>query len=204
MPIVQNGALNVSRETEDRLKAFASLLAKWTRSINLIAPNSVQDLWDRHILDCAQIYDLAPPTWKSWTDIGSGGGLPAVVVAILDVEQRPITLVESDQRKCQFLKTAKRELDLNLSVHTARIDDISIPGSDILSARALAPLADLLSFSGNLLSADGVALFPKGARHHEEIVKARKTYDFDVICHPSHTHIDAAILEISRIRSREH
>ncbi|WP_375279564.1 16S rRNA (guanine(527)-N(7))-methyltransferase RsmG [Pseudooctadecabacter sp.] len=196
--------LNVSRETIEKLENFGTLLEKWTKSINLIAPRSVPDLWTRHIVDSAQLYKLAPEGWASWTDMGSGGGLPALVIAILDPDSRPITLIESDQRKCSFLRTAKRELHLNVTIVAGRIGDVSVSPTDVVSARALAPLSDLLHYSSNLIKPSGMCLFPKGSKHIDEISVAKEKYDFDLTIHPSHTHPDAGVLEISRIAPREH
>ncbi|MDA9208354.1 16S rRNA (guanine(527)-N(7))-methyltransferase RsmG [Octadecabacter sp.] len=197
------GGINVSRETFERLRALASLIEKWTKSINLIAQTSSEGLWVRHIEDSAQIFAHAPNDWANWTDIGSGGGLPALVVSILDPSNRPLTLIESDQRKCLFLNTARRELDLKITVLNGRIENQDIPAADVMTARALAPLNDLLGFSEQLLKQDGVALFPKGARFQEELDLAHKNWTFDVKAHQSETHADARVLEISRIRRRE-
>jgi 16S rRNA (guanine527-N7)-methyltransferase len=185
------------------LEAFATLLEKWTKSINLIAPKTIPYIWDRHILDSAQMFELAPKGWTGWTDLGSGGGLPGVIISILDPENRPVTLVESDQRKCLFLKTVKRELSLNLIVERSRIESVSILPAPILSARALAPLSDLLTFSERVLEQRGIALFAKGENYQTELDHARKSWQFDLLAHPSQTNASARILEISRIRRRE-
>lgn len=195
--------LNVSRETMNQLETLAALITKWTRKINLIAPNTVDDIWNRHLVDSAQIYALSPRKWSHWIDLGSGGGLPALVVAILDPANQPMTLIESDQRKCQFLQTARRELSLNITVLNARIDAAAPTKADIISARALAPLTDLLVHAENLLSPNGIALFSKGARFQEELDQADKSWHFDVKQHPSQTSVEARILEISGIRRRE-
>lgn len=197
------GGVDVSRETFERLEGLASLIKKWTKSINLIASTSSDDLWGRHIEDSAQIYSLSPNNWVNWTDIGSGGGLPALVIAIIDPQSRPMTLIESDQRKCLFLNTARRELELNITVVNGRIEEQDIPAADVITARALAPLNKLLEFSGQLLKSDGVAIFPKGARFQEELDLAQRNWSFDVIAHQSKTHTDARVLEISRINRRE-
>lgn len=201
---IEGAALkNVSRETLERLEAFASLLKKWTKSINLIAPNSVDDLWQRHIADSTQVYGLAPPDWSSWADLGSGGGLPGIVIAILDDQSRPVTLIESDKRKCLFLNTVRRELSLSIIVQNARIESMSKKEMDVVSARALAPLSNLLSYASPLLSPKGIALFPKGARFQQELDEAKKHWQFDVEEHQSQTSVDSRILRISRISPRE-
>ncbi|MDE0968469.1 MAG: 16S rRNA (guanine(527)-N(7))-methyltransferase RsmG [Octadecabacter sp.] len=197
------GCVDVSRETLEKLEHLCVLVTKWTKAINLIAPKSVYDIWNRHIVDSAQIFHCSPNEWTRWIDLGSGGGLPALVVAIIDKQKRSVTLIESDKRKCLFLKTAQRELDLNISIINSRITDVKIAKSDILSARALAPLTDLFSYADQFLHKDGTAIFPKGARYQEELDQAIKNWHFDVKTHISQTNPDARVLEISRINRRE-
>lgn len=196
------GRLSVSRETMDRLHLLSDLILKWTKSINLIAPKSTGDIWTRHIVDSTQVYELAPKSWENWIDIGSGGGLPGLVVAVLDPDRQPITLIESDQRKCLFLNTARRELDLNVRVLHDRIENVDIDRADIISARALAPLPQLMGFGDKLLHSDGVALFQKGERFQEELDQARTDWQFDCTAHQSQTNAASRVLEITRIRRR--
>ena len=193
--------LNVSRETLDKLKAFVALVEKWTAKINLISKASIPHIWNRHIVDSAQLFELAPKQGH-WVDIGSGGGFPGVVLAILASENRgplQFTLVESDQRKCAFLRTASRELDLGIIVRSERIESIEPLKADILTARALADLSDLLGFAERHLLPTGLALFPKGAQWKKEDQEARKLWSYD--CEPvkSETSADAAILSIKEI-----
>jgi len=195
--------LDVSRETIEKLKAFEALVSKWTKTINIIAPNTVATIWERHIIDSAQVYAISSKTWKNWVDLGSGGGLPALVVAILDGGQHPITLIESDQRKCLFLNTVRRELSLNVSVKPIRIEDAKIDQSDYLSARALAPLSKLLELSEGYLTENGSALFSKGEKYQQELDAARKNWSFECVAHTSITNPASRILEVSRIRRRE-
>jgi 16S rRNA (guanine527-N7)-methyltransferase len=194
---------NVSRETEDRLLAFADLLGKWTRKINLISKSSTSDIWERHILDSVQIYDLAPNTFSLWLDIGSGGGLPGVVVAALAAQFAPdarIAMIESDQRKAAFLRTALRELGLSGDVLADRIDAVPPMGADVLSARALAPLDQLLAFAENHLKPGGTAIFPKGKTAEQEIADANTNWLFQIEKHASMTDAEARILVIKDIK----
>lgn len=197
------GGVDVSRETFENLEKLSALIIKWTKSINLIAPKSVPDLWDRHIVDSAQVFLRAPPNWTSWIDLGSGGGLPGLVVAIMDDQRRPLSLIESDKRKCLFLTTARREFDLNITVVNDRIETAVAESADILSARALSPLNDLLTYATKFLNPDGFALFPKGARYKEELDQAAQAWHFDVTAHESLTNPESRILQLSRIRRRE-
>lgn len=192
---------DVSRETSEKLQAFAALVEKWTGKINLISKSSVPDIWDRHIVDSAQIFALAPGSGH-WVDLGSGGGFPGIVVAILTAAQEVphrVTLVESDQRKCAFLRTAIRELLLDATVLSKRIEDIEPLGANVLSARALADLSQLLSFAERHLARKGVALFPKGANWKEEDDAACRLWSYDCEAIKSTTNPSAAILKIKEI-----
>jgi len=193
--------LDVSRETRERLQAFAGLVGKWTQSINLISAASLPDIWDRHIIDSAQLF-LLVDDFQHWADLGSGGGFPGIVIGILAMEHMPnarITLVESDQRKAAFLRTAIREAGLSSQVRTDRIEMLPPLGADVLSARALGPLETLLGHASRHLAPDGTALFPKGRIAATEIAAARANWGFDIARCPSITDPEAAILRIKGI-----
>lgn len=195
---------NVSRETWERLEAFDALLRRWTLVVNLVSRASLPVLWERHIEDSAQLFAACPENACSWLDLGSGGGLPGLVVAILAHELRPglqVTLVESDARKATFLRQAVQALKLDVGVHTERIESLAPQGADVISARALAPLRTLLGYAHRHLCASGVALFPKGARHAEEIAEARKSWEFSLDLLPSQSDPEAAILIIKDLYS---
>lgn len=186
-------------ETAD-LKRFAELVLRWNPKINLISKSTVADIWDRHVIDSAQIYQLAPESAQSWADIGSGGGFPGIVVAILAAHRHPeraVTLVESDQRKAVFLRQAVRELGLRCTVLCRRIEQISDFRADVVSARALAPLAQLLALAVPLLGTDGTCLFSKGAGRQQEIDEARRAWRFMLAETVSVTDSGAAILKIT-------
>ena len=196
--------LDVSRETIARLLVFKDLLLKWNTAINLISPTTTDDVWTRHVIDSAQVFQFSQNDWANWIDLGSGGGLPGVIVAIMDPGSRPVTLVESDQRKCQFLQTVRRALDLNLHIENLRIDQFDAgSGFDALSARALAPVDQLVSYADRLLRSNGRAYLPKGATYQQELDQAAVKWQFDLETHVSVTDPNARILEISRIRRRE-
>ena len=194
--------ISVSRETFSALEEFAELVRRWNPAINLVSKSTIPDLWTRHIVDSAQLFSHAPPDAKLWLDIGSGGGFPGIVVAVLAKELQPqlkVALVESDLRKATFLREACRTLSLNAHVHSARIESLPPAHADVLSARALAPLPALLGYAEHLNTA-GIALFPKGAQYDSELSEARKTYLFDDKLFPSLLEPTAAILEIRNIR----
>lgn len=195
--------LDVSRETINRLRAFEDLLKKWNRTINLVSASTVEDIWGRHIVDSAQILRHAPEQPASWADLGSGGGLPGLVVACILAERSPdteLTLIESDMRKATFLRTASRELSLNCKVISQRIESVSPLGSEVVSARALAPLPDLLSYVARHLAADGVALLQKGQNASTEVLTARVDWIFACFSHRSATDPSASILEIKGLK----
>jgi 16S rRNA (guanine527-N7)-methyltransferase len=194
-------SLNVSRETMEKLIAFSSLVEKWTVKINLISKASIPYIWERHIVDSVQIFDLAPQGGH-WVDIGSGGGFPGIIVAILTQNVKSphkVTLVESDQRKCAFLRTVIRELSLDAVVLSDRIEDIPNLNADVLSARALAELAQLLGFAEHHLAASGIALFPKGGTWTKEHEAAQDIWSYDCKAITSTTNPAAAVLKIKDI-----
>lgn len=201
------GGVNVSRETFDALKTYEALVHRWTPAINLVSKATVSNFWQRHILDSAQIYSLCPPEAVTWADLGSGGGFPGLVVAIVARELKPqlhVTLVESDLRKATFLRQAAQTLSLSVNVVSKRIESLEPMGVDVLSARALAPLSALLGYAEAHLSKSGTAIFPKGARFHEELADARKAWAFDVDITPSLSEAEAAILVIRDIHRVQH
>ena len=192
--------LDVSRETFEKLEAFGELVRKWNPRINLVSKSSLDDLWTRHILDSVQVFNLAEGSGV-WVDLGSGGGFPGIVVSILNQEERhfDVTLVESDQRKCAFLRTAIRELTLEASVKNERIEEVKSLNADVLSARALADLTKLLGFAELHLKPEGTALFPKGQSWQREGEEARLSWMYGLEPVPSQTNPEAAILKIKDI-----
>lgn len=200
--LVTAEALNVSRETFERLKTFESVLLKWNPRINLVSRASLDHLWQRHIVDSIQVFNCADDIGRSWVDIGSGGGFPGVIAAILAAEQSPetrFTLIESDQRKSAFLRTAARECGVSLTVRSERIEQAPKMQADILSARALADLDVLLEFAERHLAEDGLALFPKGASWQKEVDNATQRWRFDLEPITSLTEPEAVILKIKGV-----
>lgn len=194
---------DVSRETLDLLERYADLLRKWNAKINLVSPSTIDSLWARHFLDSAQLWRLRPLAGH-WVDIGSGGGFPGLVIAILAQERADtsVTLVESDQRKAAFLRAVIRELGLSVRIIAKRIEEIEPLSADTLSARALAPLTKLLDYASRHLRPGGTALFLKGEKADLEIVEALEGWRFACEKHASITDAKSttlAIGEISRV-----
>lgn len=204
MSVLLGAELNVSRETLAALEHYAALLEKWNARINLVAPTTIAELWQRHIIDSAQIFDHALKHAKHWVDLGSGGGLPGVVCAVLAREMMPdcrFTLIESDKRKAAFLMTAARELSLPIKVLAERVEQAAPQDADIVSARALAPLPQLLPLVARHLGPKGTALLPKGKTHATELAAVQQDWQFEVSSHPSQTDDLARVLvmkELSR------
>lgn len=189
---------DVSRETLDRLKVYTELVKKWNPRINLVSKRSLEDLWVRHILDSVQLYGEVE-NFKHWLDIGSGGGFPGMVIGILSASQFPemkVTLIESDKRKCTFLKTVARETDTKISVLSERIEQAEPQNADVVSARALADLKNLLEFAERHLVDGGTALFPKGVTWQREVENAQKEWHFDYEVTDSLTQSGAVILKV--------
>ena len=190
---------DVSRETTDRLETFSDLLAQWTARINLVARGTLPDVWGRHFADSAQLWPLRPAGARRWLDLGSGAGFPGLVIAVIAAEQEPelrVTLVESDQRKAAFLRRAAATAGVSVDVHAVRAEALAPAGADVVSARALAPLATLLRLAEKHRRRGGICLFPKGATVHKELEATERTWRFDHRLHPSRTDPEAAILEI--------
>ncbi|WP_112873095.1 16S rRNA (guanine(527)-N(7))-methyltransferase RsmG [Paracoccus endophyticus] len=193
--------MSASREAE-QLGQYAALLRKWNPAINLVAPSTLADLESRHIIDSQQVAALAHSAQGAWLDLGSGGGLPGIVLAIC----RPglsITLLDSDQRKAAFLRTAVRTLGLvNCTVLCARIEQHPPADADHISARALAPLDRLMPYLARHLAKNGTAWLMKGRNWQHEAEVAQRDWTFDMKAHPSRTEAGAAILQISGIVRR--
>ena len=192
------GELNVSRETSEKLCCYAALLEKWNPKINLVSRSSLSEMWTRHMLDSAQMFDLSGKV-SHWVDLGSGGGFPGLVVACIAREKSPdtrFTLIESDQRKSAFLRTVIRETGVNATVLTDRVENAQPQGADVVSARALADLDQLLEYADRHLAEHGIALFPKGRSWEKEVETARSRWSFE--CEPikSVTESGAVILKI--------
>lgn len=194
-------AFDVSRETIARLTAYAALLSRWNARINLVGRASLADLWHRHLADSAQLWRLRPPAARSWLDLGSGAGLPGIVLAILATDHcgHAFAVAESDLRKAAFLQAAARELALPVTVHPVRIEALTAPRADIVTARALAPLTTLMLYTEKCRRPGGTALFLKGRSVHKEVAAAQARWEFDHRLHPSLTDPDAAAVEIGAI-----
>jgi len=185
--------VDVSRETQERLAAYVALLTKWNAKINLVGPATLPDVWRRHILDSAQIHAQVAGV-GTLVDLGSGAGLPGLILAILGGPQ--VHLIESDARKCAFLHEAARVTGTSVTIHNKRIEAAPAIEADIVTARALAPLVQLLDHAVRFLKPGGKCVFLKGARQADELTEARKTWHMVVTERPSRSDPSGTILEV--------
>jgi len=196
----------VSRETEARLDRFVELLLQWQAKTNLVAPSTLPHLWTRHIADSLQLLTLAPSA-KVWVDLGSGGGFPGVVLAcaLADTSGAVVHLVERNARKAAFLREALRVAGARGVVHGKRIEDIvdSPAGPiDCVTARALAPLHELVGFAEPLVRRGAKAFFLKGQDVGAELTEATKYWKIEPILHSSLTGGQGWIVELDSIARR--
>ena len=185
------------------LDSFCELLTKWNRTQNLVS-RETDELWQRHIGDSLQLVRFIRPTDRQCADLGSGGGFPALPLAVaLKGSGRSHLLIEANAKKSSFLRAAIRELGLDARVESSRAEAIKLPSSpDLVTARAVAPLDVLIRLSAPLLAAGGRALFHKGREYDEELRAAADHWRFDVIQHASDTDSEAVILDIRNISPR--
>jgi 16S rRNA (guanine527-N7)-methyltransferase len=196
----------VSRETLSKLEAYLALLAQWQKAINLVARSTLVDPWRRHVLDSAQLFRHLPPNAGRLADLGSGAGLPGLVLAIMGATGGlgEVHLVEADRRKAQFLREAARQLALDrVWVHPARIETLDLT-VEVVTARALAPLADLLPLAKPLLFPDGRLLLLKGRTAAAELATVTTDWTMKVAVEPSLTDRNGSVLILDEVRERGH
>jgi 16S rRNA (guanine527-N7)-methyltransferase len=203
--------VHVSRETVARLDRFIALLLTWQRKINLIAPSTVATVWMRHVADSLQLLDLAPMEFKAsapvWVDLGSGAGFPglAVACALADVPGACVHLVESNAKKAAFLREAVRHSSAAATVHTGRIEDFErelVPSTDVVTARALAPLNRLLTMIEPFIQRGAQALLLKGQDVDSELTEATKYWNIQSNLVPSRTSATGRIVVIRGLARR--
>jgi 16S rRNA (guanine527-N7)-methyltransferase len=196
---------DVSRETLDRLDILVAELGRWQGIKNLVAPSTLSQVWIRHIADSLQLLEHAAPGAR-WLDLGSGAGFPGLVVALAGLEQGfSVALVESNDRKCAFLRHVARLAGVAVTIHAERLEKIVptyVGRADVVSARALAPLADLLSCTEPLLKTGTVGLFPKGKEAAAELTEAEKLWRFNTEILASRTDSDARIFRIVSLENQ--
>lgn len=188
----------VSRETLERLRAYADLLVRWQARINLVGPDTIPNLWQRHFLDSAQVFPILPQPVHRLVDMGSGAGFPGLVLAVMGVPD--VHLIESDARKCAFLREVARVTGAKVTVHNARIEAVAPLGAGVVTARALAPLEKLLPWAERHLLPDGHCVFLKGKGSEDELTNASKEWNITFERIGSLTEPSAAILHLKEVR----
>jgi 16S rRNA (guanine527-N7)-methyltransferase len=188
--------VDVSRETLARLSRYLELLQRWQRAVNLVGASTLADPWRRHILDCGQIAPHVPRAARTVLDLGSGAGLPGLVLALLGVSG--VQLVESDQRKAQFLREAARVTQAAVVVHASRIEQLELC-ADVVTARALAPLPRLLELAARFLTSQSLCLFLKGETALDELTQARQSWHMQCEIVPSRSGSRGVLLKLEGV-----
>lgn len=190
---------DVSRETLDRFRRYLDLLRRWQKAINLVGPATLKDPWCRHFLDSAQLRPHIPAAARSLLDIGSGAGFPGLVLAILGVPG--VSLVESDGRKCAFLREVARQTGTAVTIRNARLEALAgdIAPPDVITARAVASFDLLLEMTKLYITPKTVCLFLKGRQADAEIAEARRRWRFELEKIPSETDPSGVILRVEAI-----
>jgi 16S rRNA (guanine527-N7)-methyltransferase len=195
----------VSRETISRLEIYHRLLVKWQAKTNLVAPSTLHHFWDRHVADSLQLIDLSTGT-RNWTDIGSGGGFPGMVIAIVMEQIRDVDgstprvcLVESIGKKCAFLRQVANECGVQAEISKTRIESATkqLLQASVVTARALASTEKLLTLTEGAILGERKALFHKGRGYEKELADCRGKWRFDLLVHPSRIDAESVVLEIS-------
>ncbi|WP_169566596.1 16S rRNA (guanine(527)-N(7))-methyltransferase RsmG [Sneathiella limimaris] len=188
----------VSRETLEKLETYVALLNKWQKAINLVSKSTLPDVWIRHILDSYQVIQYGPKEKSIWVDLGSGAGFPALVVAM--ATDHDVHVIESDLRKCQFMREVSRETSTPITVHTKRIEAIEPFKANVISARALASLEKLLDLGHKFATEKTTFLFLKGQDVDAELTNAAKCWNMDAVKHSSLSSSEGCVLQLRNVR----
>jgi 16S rRNA (guanine527-N7)-methyltransferase len=200
-------AFPVSYETRDNLLYYEKMLIEWNEKFNLIAPSTIEHIWSRHFLDSAQLMPFIPNHAKTLADMGAGAGFPGLVLAIMAKEtQRDLHIIEieSTGKKADFLQAVTDQLKLNVTIRRSRIEDIRDIKADIITARALKALPDLLKYANYLLNKDTLCVFLKGKTVAEELTQASKYWTFTSEIHPSRSDDSGSVLILTHLRYKTH
>jgi 16S rRNA (guanine527-N7)-methyltransferase len=198
----------VSRETIDKLSTYEALLRQWQKTINLVAPSTLDTIWSRHFADSAQLLALAPPDARRWLDLGSGAGFPGLVLAVMlaDRPDAKVTLIESDTRKAAFLGEVARRTGAPVDIRPERIEKVATQSKlgpvDVITARALAPLPRLLELAAPAFSDHTVGLFLKGREAETEVDAARERWTFAGELQPSVTDVSGRIVVVRALEAK--
>ena len=194
----------VSRETYEKFIIFNETLIKWQKSINLVSNSSLKHIWTRHFLDSAQLYNFTKEVHGNILDMGSGAGFPGMILAMMG--NKNINVVESDQRKCTFMREVARLSNTNLEIHNCRIEELKFINPDLIISRALAPLKKLIEYVENYIYKNNLSekkipnmLFLKGKLYNEELNELKKIRNFEFKVYPSITDEYGKIIFINNL-----
>ncbi len=198
--------IDVSRETLQRLSIFADLLPKWQSRMNLVADSTLDQIWKRHMLDSAQIIPLIRKYYPEldkpvWLDLGSGAGFPGMVAAIMGAG--PVEMVESNTKKCSFLRQVLVQTGTEAKIHNCRIEDMPVKLANIITARALAPLPELLNLAHKFIGPETEFWLLKGQDVEEELTEATIYWNMEVEIHLSLSDPNGRILRVRKVRRKD-
>jgi 16S rRNA (guanine527-N7)-methyltransferase len=197
--LAQVAARPVSRETFEKIDAYAALLREEARRQNLVSASTLDHLWDRHILDSAQLVRFEPRAGATWADIGSGAGLPGIVIACL--VRGPVTLIEPRRLRAEFLHRVCESLRIGATVFASKVERVE-GNYDVLTARAVANMARLLEISAHLSTRKSLWVLPKGRSAHAELAEARRSWQGEFHVEQSVTDADSHIVVATGVRAR--
>jgi 16S rRNA (guanine527-N7)-methyltransferase len=191
---------SVPRETVDKLERYVKLLQRWNKSINLVAESTIFHVWSRHVLDSAQLLKFIPPSARTLVDLGSGAGFPGLVLAIMGPHK--VHLIESIGKKASFLRLVAEDLELDATIHQQRIEFVRGLKADVITARALKPLPELLGLAKPLMAENAICLFLKGQKANAELTEAQKYWTFVCEKIPSLSDPSGTVLKISQLKEK--
>lgn len=196
---------DVSRETFEQLKAYEASLHEWQQKFNLVSNSSLEDAWNRHFLDSAQLFKYIPQEAEILFDFGSGAGFPGMVLAIMAKEKTPylkVSLIESIKKKTLYLNEVKKITGTDVEILNERIENINGKKADVITSRALASLKELFNYVYKFCEKKTVCIFPKGKKYAEEIADAQKVWKFDCKICDSEQSEEGKILIITNLFRR--
>tara|TARA_B100000315_G_scaffold182600_1_gene171506 strand:+ start:172 stop:843 length:672 start_codon:yes stop_codon:yes gene_type:complete len=207
IPLTPEGFQEISGASDEdleRLRAYVVLLARWQEKINLVGKASLTDVWRRHILDSAQLAPLIGAQTKTIADIGTGAGFPGMVLAVIGAAKgAEVHLIESNERKCAFLREVNRATQGGVIIHNKRVEKLREVSVDLVVSRAVVPLGKLLQYANPLLKKGGQCLFLKGRKLREELTEAQKKWIINESVIQSLTDSSGMILKLEEISSRD-
>ena len=195
-------AIQFSKETKEKLNIYSFILKDWQKKINLVSDSTLENMWERHFLDSAQLYSLLPKQEKGSVvyDVGTGAGFPGMILAIMG--RKDIVLCESSKKKCTFLEEVKKQTHTKVSIDNIRAELLPSNTANSVIARAVKPLEGLLKIAKPLINRKGLCIFPKGVNWKKELGIAEKFFHIDYDLVQSITSKESFIFVIKNIESK--